>query len=273
MLVMPEYRQIDRRALSVDALTASVPATFAEAADPLRTSKHYTFISTAQVVSALLEAGFEPTRAQQTRARNADASGHAKHMIRFSHTKESLTLVDAIPELVLINSHDGTSAYTLRAGLYRPICTNGLLAQIGDFGVIQVPHRGNVVAHVVEGALAITRGFAAMGAVVEQMHGKQLDERQRWDFAAAALSVRYHRLDHHQPISADQALLPRRNADYGNSLWITYNMVQENLCRGGLTGKTAKGRVTRTRGISSYSARVGIASGPRHAHARHQRNP
>ena len=258
MLAMPEYRQIDRRALSVDALTASVPAAFAEAADPLRTSKHYTFISTAQVVSALLEAGFEPTRAQQTRARNADASGHAKHMIRFSHTKESLTLVDAIPELVLINSHDGTSAYTLRAGLYRPICTNGLLAQIGDFGVIQVPHRGNVVANVVEGALAITRGFADMGAVVEQMHGKQLDERQRWDFAAAALSVRYHRLDHHQPISADQALLPRRTADYGNSLWITYNIVQENLCRGGVTGKTAKGRVTRTRGISAIREDVRI---------------
>ena len=258
MLVMPEYRQIDRRALSVDTLSQSVPAAFAEAADPLRTSKHYTFISTAQVVSALLEAGFEPTRAQQTRARNADASGHAKHMIRFSHTKESLTLVDAIPELVLINSHDGSSAYTLRAGLYRPVCTNGLLAQIGDFGIIQVPHRGNIVANVVEGALAITRGFADIGAVVEQMHGKQLDDRQRWDFAAEALSVRYHRLDHHQPITADQALLPRRNADFGNSLWTTYNIVQENLCRGGLTGQTAKGRATRTRSISAIREDVRI---------------
>jgi hypothetical protein len=179
-------------------------------------------------------------------------------MIRFSHTRESITLVDAIPELVLINAHDGTSAYTLRAGLYRPLCTNGLLAQIGDFGIIQVAHRGDVVANVVEGALAITRGFADIGAVVEEMHRMQLDERQRWDFASAALSVRYHRLDHHKPITADQALLPRRNADYGNSLWTTYNVVNENICRGGLVGQTAKGRATRTRGISAIREDVRI---------------
>lgn len=118
MLALSEYRQVDRRALTVDALSQQVPAAFADAPDATRTSKHHTFISTAQVVSALLEAGFKPTRAQQTHVRNGASTGHAKHMIRFSHTRESLTLVDAIPELVLINSHDGTSAYTLRAGLY-----------------------------------------------------------------------------------------------------------------------------------------------------------
>ncbi len=71
--------------------------------------------------------------------------------------RESITLIDAVPEIVLINSHDGTSAYTLRAGLYRPICTNGMMVQLGEFGLIHVPHRGNVVADVVVGALAITR--------------------------------------------------------------------------------------------------------------------
>jgi hypothetical protein len=258
MDAMPEYRNVDRRTLSLDTLTREAPAVFAETPDGTRTTKHYTFISTAQVVAALREAGFEPTRAQQTRVRNGGSTTHARHMLRFSHTRESLTLVDAIPELVLINSHDGTSAYTLRAGLYRPVCTNGLLAQIGDFGLIHVPHRGDIVANVVEGALAITRGFADIGAVVEQMHAKQLDERQRWDFAAQALSVRYHRLDHHAPITADQALLPRRHTDFGNSLWTTYNIVQENLCRGGVIGKTAKGRSTRTRAIRAIREDIRI---------------
>ena len=251
MFALADYSQATQRALTSQALATAVPAAFAAAPDAERTTKHYTFISTAQVVSALLEAGFEPTRAQQTRTRRSGSVDHAKHMIRFSHTRDSLTLVDAIPELVLINSHDGTSAYTLRAGLYRPVCTNGLLAQIGDFGLIHVPHRGNIIDNVVQGALAITRGFADIGNVVDQMHATQLDERQRWDFAAHALSVRYHRLDHSAPITADQLLLPRRKADYGNTLWHTYNVVQENVLRGGLIGRTPKGRSTRTRSISA----------------------
>jgi hypothetical protein len=38
----------------------------------------------------------------------------------------------------------------------------------------------------------------------------------------------------------------------------TYNAVQENICRGGLVGQTAKGRATRTRGISAIREDVRI---------------
>lgn len=258
MLELANYSNATARALTTEALIQAVPAAFAQTPDAARTSRHYTFISTAQVVQALLDAGFEATRAQQTKARNDSSMHYSKHMLRFSHTRDSLTLVDAIPEIVLINSHDGTSSYTLRAGLYRPVCTNGLLAQIGDFGVIHVPHRGNVVANVVEGALAITRRFADIGAVVEQMNRTQLDDRQRWDFAAQALSVRYHSIDHPAPITADQMLLPRRPQDFGNSLWQTYNVVQENALRGGIQGRNANNRVTRTRGIRAIREDVRI---------------
>jgi len=68
-----------------------------------------------------------------------------------------------------------------------------MMVQLGEFGLIHVPHRGNVVADVVVGALAISRGFADIGGVVAQMHGRVLDERERWDLAARALAVRYQR--------------------------------------------------------------------------------
>ena len=67
MLDMNPMRTVARRALLPEALTQSVPAAFAETPDANRTSRHYQFISTARVIQALLEAGFEPTRAQQTR--------------------------------------------------------------------------------------------------------------------------------------------------------------------------------------------------------------
>lgn len=98
MLDLNPMRTVARQALLAPALTHSVPAAFAETPDTTRTSKHYQFISTARVVEALLEAGFQATRAQQTRVRSGGSPNHARHMIRFSFVKESLSMIDAVPE-------------------------------------------------------------------------------------------------------------------------------------------------------------------------------
>ena len=259
MLDMNPMRTVARRALLPSALTQSVPAAFAETPDVTRTSRHYQFISTARVIDALLEAGFEPTRAQQTRSRSSPH--HARHMIRFSYVKNALSLIDAVPELILINSHDATSAYTLRAGLFRPICTNGLVSQIGDFGLLHVPHRGNVIHNVVDGALQIARGFNDITRVVEQMAQRQLSDRERWAFAAQALKIRYPNHDQHLPVFPDQLLDARRNADFGNTLWLTYNVIQENLVAGGLQGRSVSGRSSRTRAIRAIREDVRINVG------------
>ena len=229
--------------------------------DVSRTSKHYQFISTARVIEALLEAGFEPTRAQQTKVRGGGSPDHAKHMIRFSYIKTSLSLIDAVPELILINSHDATSAYTLRAGLFRPVCTNGMVTQIGDFGLLHVPHRGNIIHNVVDGALQIARGFDDITRMVERMAARTLNDNERRDFASAALKIRYPHPEQHVPLNAEQVLLPRRSADYGNTLWLAYNVCQENVVAGGLTGRAASGRTSRTRAIRAIREDVRINVG------------
>ena len=105
MLDMNPMRTVARRALLPSALTQSVPAAFAETPDVTRTSRHYQFISTARVIDALLEAGFEATRAQQTRSRSGSSPSHARHMIRFSYVKNALSLIDAVPEAVEALQH------------------------------------------------------------------------------------------------------------------------------------------------------------------------
>jgi hypothetical protein len=149
----------------------------------------------------------------------------------------------------------------LRAGLFRPICTNGLVSQIGDFGLLHVPHRGNVIHNVVDGALQIARGFNDITRVVEQMAARTLSDPERRDFAAAALHVRYPHAEQHVPVLPDQLLSARRNADFGNSLWLTYNVVQENLVAGGLHGRSASGRTSRTRAIRAIREDVRINVG------------
>ena len=260
MLDTNPMQVVARRALLPTALTQAAPAAFADTPDVNRTSRHYQFISPARVIDALLEAGFEPTRAQQTQSRKGGSLHHARHMIRFSYIKNTLSLIDAVPELILINSHDATSAYTLRAGLFRPLCTNGLVSQIGDFGLLHVPHRGNVIHNVVDGALQIARGFNDITRVVEHMAARTMSDPERRDFAVAALRVRYPHAEH-IPVQAEQLLTARRNADFGNSLWLTYNVVQENLVAGGLHSRSASGRYGRTRAIRAIREDIRINVG------------
>jgi hypothetical protein len=242
--------------IALDALASQVPAAFSDHA-ARRTSASYVFISTRELVTALLEAGFVATHARQARARRGDGAAYAQHMLCFQPQRDVVSLVDAIPQIVLINSHDGCCSYQLRAGLYRPFCTNGLLTRLGDFGLIHVPHRGNVVANVVDAALAITRDFSRIGEVVEQMHRTSLSFDERVAFAARALELRYP-AGEHQPFTAQALLSCRRPADEAPDLWHVFNVVQENLLRGGISGRSANGRCTRSRAIQAIRQDVRI---------------
>ena len=252
------YAFAARPSLSLQDLARIAPAAFAEEAAECIGPK-YVFISTRDIVTALMEAGYQPTLAVQGRSRSGRVA-HARHMLRFQPVVQSLSLDDVLGEIVLINSHDGRSAYQLRAGLFRPVCTNGLLRAIGDFGLIQVSHRGNVVANVVEAARRITREFSRVGEVVEQMRGTTLTSGQQLDFAREALALRYP--DHAEaPVQPSQLLERRRMADVGDDVWTTFNVLQEHTLQGGRGGRTATGRSVHTRGIRAIRESVRLNTG------------
>jgi hypothetical protein len=214
-----------------------------------RTGPKYVFISTQELVEALMQAGFYPTDARQCHSRG-ERAGYAKHMIRFRHESDSVTIVDCMPEIILINSHDASSTYQLRGGLYRFVCCNGLIISLSEFGVIRVPHRGNVIARVVEGARQITEQFVGIGKTIESMARTALSVDEQARFAQRALEIRYRGRESF-PFDAEKLLEARRDEDKANTLWTVYNRVQENVIQGGIVGRTATGRVTRSRRIGA----------------------
>jgi hypothetical protein len=242
--------------LSPEALRERVPAAFAAGAHE-RTSPSYTFISTARVLEALSVAGFLPVEARQ--AARARSPVHARHLIRLRRRYETVQLRDAIPEILFLNSHDGTSAYQLRVGLFRVVCTNGLVVSAGVFPVWRVMHRGDVVADVVAAALQISGRFEMLAAAVERMERTPLDRLQQLDFAAEALALRFPK-DPPQALEPARFLVPRRTEDLGNDLWHTLNVLQENLLRGGIVRRTASNRLRRTRRITAIQEDVRVNS-------------
>ncbi|MFP2414749.1 DUF932 domain-containing protein, partial [Citrobacter braakii] len=72
--------------------------------------------------------------------------------------------------------------------------------------------------------------------------------------ANAALTYRFG--EEHQPVTTAQILTPRRYEDRQDDLWTTYQRLQENLLKGGLPGRTAKGKRSHTRAVNGIDGDV-----------------
>jgi len=69
-----------------------------------------------------------PVAVEEQRIRKESRRGFQKHPLRFHLAVQMETLDEWNVELVLVNSHDAGCAYQLHAGIYRRICSNGLVS-------------------------------------------------------------------------------------------------------------------------------------------------
>ncbi|MEY1278537.1 DUF932 domain-containing protein, partial [Providencia rettgeri] len=232
------------RPLTIEELFRTVPSVFSEEKHESR-SERYTYIPTITLLDSLQKEGFYPFFACQTRVRDASRREHTKHMLRLR--RHDQITGNQVPEIILLNSHDGSSSYQMLPGFFRAICCNGLVC--GDtFGEVRVPHKGDVVNKVIEGAYEVLDTFDAIAEKREQMQSLLLPPPAQQIFAQAALMYRYG--EEHQPITEAQVLQPRRFEDKKDDLWTVYQRLQENLIKGGLSGRNAKGKRARTRSVN-----------------------
>jgi hypothetical protein len=216
-------------------------------------SQRYTYIPTMTVLDGLANEGFQVFSAQQSRCRDLSRQDYTKHMLRLRHPS-AVALNQEFAEIVLVNSHDGSSAYKIYPGWFRLLCWNGLI--VGDTGpTITVQHKGNVTDAVVEGAYEVLGYAERVGDKRNQMAAVALETPEQQAFAEAALQLRW---PEHPPITPEQALRPQRHADAGDDLWRTFNRVQENLLRGGQDGRTANNGRRRTRPIRGIDQTVAV---------------
>ncbi|MBG7084260.1 DUF945 domain-containing protein [Pseudomonas aeruginosa] len=232
--------------LSDEQIRAVAPSIFADAPHESR-SERYSYIPTASVLQELRGEGFEPFMVCQTRVRRDDRRDFTKHMIRLRHASQIDARGEA-NEIILLNSHDGTSSYQMLAGMFRFVCQNGLVC--GDtVADVRVPHKGDVAAQVIEGAYEVLHGFQQAQESRDAMRAVTLGGGEAEVFARAALALKYDDPDKPAPITERQVLAPRRLDDNRADLWSVFNRTQENLIRGGLLGRGGNGRRQRTRPV------------------------
>ncbi len=225
------------KTLSENDLHRLVPAAFAQAPAE-HTSERYSFIPTSELITQITDRGWKPVAAGQSMR----IANHAttKHMIRFRQPDVKIEVGGTLPEIVLINSHDATKRFSLLAGFFRLVCSNGLIigTGIGETKVNRV-HIDGADVSVDE---ALTSAMDRLDKAITQIDVWQqtdLGWGTRQQFAKDAIVVRNRGdkiwSDHFSP---RDFLVTRRATDKRNDLWTTFNVLQENILKGGVQGVT-----------------------------------
>jgi hypothetical protein len=249
---------ISRSELNDDQIRAVAPSVFAAAPLP-DVSERYAFVPTAQIVSRLRESGWSPVQASEQVVRLDDRRGFQKHLLRFQRQEVQAVAGEYSPELVLINSHDRSSAYQLHAGLFRFVCGNGMIVADATFERVSIRHSGFTPDEVMDASFKLLENIPAITARVDTFKKRQLSQTETFTFAEAALRLRFEEANK-APISPQKLLDCHRTEDAGDDLWHVLNRVQEHLTRGGQRDWSRRRedgrRFPRTRAISGLDQNI-----------------
>lgn len=249
--------------LTEDEIRQRCPLVFATSPTNSKVSEKYTVANTYTVIQDMEKLGWRVVRAAQRRATKKSSGRFSYHMVALQNPDIKITkqvdggeeTVECFPQIILTNSHDGLSCFQFRVGLYRCICSNGLVISDAELSEFKIRH----IYYSFENLRAVVgRILEALPSKVErmsQMSNVLLSEDQKLDFAKKALSIRKGVKE--EELQADEEtykdlLTPVRKEDEGSSLWNVYNVLQEKIVKGGYTTAEEGKKARKVRKVTSF---------------------
>lgn len=210
-------------------------------------SNRYLFVDTKKVVEDMADLGFSVAGFRRPKYRTR-AGAFGLHEVDFRRTADLGKSVSEAPRVLFLNTYDGSRKAQLVSGVIRFICMNGMLAG----NVMQ----NNKFLHLNDYEQELLDGIKSAGEVATKVFDRidafktiTLDKSQYTEMANRARSLRFtekEQLD----VSPANLLLPRRKEDAKRDLWTTWNVLQENLLKGGIPGVDKDGKVRAIRPLN-----------------------
>ena len=262
------------QALSDDEIRVVCPVAFKETMSSkeirnLGLSKHYSFVPTSNVINDLRSMGWEVVDAKQVKARKKSTRGYQKHMVTFEHPDYKVNGAEEYPQLLLTNSHDGGNAFTLSAGIFRLVCSNGLVIKTEDYGSARLVHKGYSFEAVQKLVNTFVETIDETLTRITAMKQVELDKAQQIEFAKKAALLRFTAKSYNEDnigdiVDLDDLLNVERKEDAGNGLWEVFNRVQESLVNGkynyAMNGKVnaADAKTRKARPIKNFKQSIDV---------------
>ena len=226
-------------------------------------SDRYVHANTMTVVEDLAKLGWFPVQAKQCRNKKNSSGIRSFHMIAFQNPDVKITktldngekVVDTYPRIILTNSHDGFNSFKFMLGLFRLVCSNGLVVcdnQMVDMAIRHINYDFEELRKVV--ASAIER-VPEIVNTMNEMRNVILTDEQKTALATEVVKLRKGIEDDKDFVVeaevVEDILTPVRGEDKGNDLWTIFNICQEKMIKGSFGLRSTRNKLRRQRGITS----------------------
>ena len=243
--------------LTKDQVRALAPVAFATEPTSNKVSDKYLHVNTETIIDDLAKLGWLPVTASQRKARATDKTTiFSKHMVSFQNPDlmiKGKNGDDAFPRLILTNSHDGFNSFQFRVGIYRFVCSNGLVVADEEFSAFRIRHKGYTFAELQEVVVQAVKDLPNKVEVLNKMQMRELTPVEQRQLAIDAMQLRTNRIDATWDEETIQDVLtPIRDADKGNDLWSVFNVIQEKITQGGYSAALNGAKVRKVRKIKSF---------------------
>jgi hypothetical protein len=208
-------------------------------------SNKYAFVPTDQVIEFFDREGWKVSSVRQ------NGKGiHALHEVKFRNNQLP-NVGDTLVEAIVRNSHNGTSGFSLGAGLYRLVCSNGLVVPTSVSEKFNIRHKSFTLDEVKELTESFSKKLPKIETSVSRMMQKVLTTDEQIEFVEKASKYRWATGSVPSTLNFDEILTPNRVEDNESTLWNTFNVVQEKFVRGGVGYKTKTGRTANLRSLKN----------------------
>lgn len=263
------YQQVvpiieDTHGLTRAQIMSAIPSVYATEPHASRSAK-YMYISTGELLDSLANERFIPTTVMQSRSKQEGRQPFTKHLLRLRHQDDLGDDRPDVFEIIVINSHDGSTSYQLLEGIFRLVCGNGQIRGSIN-GSLRIQHKGNQIQEVLEGTHRIVEGSAHVMELVEEMKQVELSREEQLLLSELAMKVRFDineekgetlkELVPYQPANFLRTL--HREDLYHNDLYTVFNKIQENMIKGGVRRRDAQGQIHTTRAVKGIERHVKI---------------
>jgi len=230
-----------------ELIKSIAPAVFATSPSPKMTNR-YEFVPTNEIMEMFDREGWQISSVKQT-----GRGIHAIHELKYRNG-ELPKVGDTVVEAIIRNSHNGSATFSMGAGLFRLVCSNGLTVPTSVAERFSVRHNHFSLDEVKGLADAFSKKLPLIETSVTKMMEKELSEKEKVKFVKEAFKIRWANGFIPATINVEDILNPIRDEDKGNDMWRVFNVVQEKMMRGGVSYKSPRGRKTSLKGIKSIVA-------------------
>lgn len=249
--------------MTMDELRKACPMAFKSNPTNPDVSDRYVHANTATVIEDLGKLGWFPVQAKQCREKKGSSGIRSFHMVAFQNpdvkivkqNEDGTETVDTFPRIILTNSHDGFNSFKFMVGLFRLVCSNGLVVadeQMVSMSIRHINYSFDELRKVVAESIKQVPNIVN---TMNTMKNTDITDEQKKELATEVVKIRKN-IEGEQKIDIDEETImsilnPVREEDESNDLWTVFNVCQEKLIKGGYNALNSKNKVRRQRGITS----------------------